>query len=137
MWISLDDATEANGTLKIIPGVFRERFKHFRDPDSDHHIRMEANERDAVHCEMNAGGVVFFCYGTPHATGPNPTENDRTGIGIHFLNTHYITDELGAGKQSEFNVPITGDAALPGASKFAKYAGRWNEVVQEVLAANA
>ena len=60
MWIVVDDATEENGTLKVIPGVFRERFKHFRDPNSDHHIRMEADDTNAVHCEMKAGGVVFF-----------------------------------------------------------------------------
>ncbi len=135
MWIALDDATESNGTLKVIPRVFRESYKHFRDPDSDHHIRMEADDANAVHCEMKAGGVVFFCYGTPHATGPNPTENDRTGIGIHFLNTDYLTDELGKGKRGEFNVPITGEDGLIAKSKFAKYAGRWNEVVREILAA--
>lgn len=25
----------------------------------------------AVHCELEAGGVVFFTFGTPHATGDN------------------------------------------------------------------
>ncbi len=134
MWIAVDDATRANGALKVLPGVFRDRFDHFRDLDSDHHIRMNADDADAVHCELQAGGVVFFCYGTPHATGYNETENDRTGIGVHFLNSDYITDELGAGK---YVVPMTGKAAQREDSRFAKYAGRWQEVVQGVLAADA
>jgi ectoine hydroxylase-related dioxygenase (phytanoyl-CoA dioxygenase family) len=133
MWIALDDATKANGTLKVIPGVFNEHYKHFRDPSSDHHIRMAADDTNAVHCELPAGGVVFFSFGTPHATGPNPTAADRTGIGIHFLNSAYLPEQLSGGKRAEFNVPMTGEAVQRGAAKFAKYAGRWNDVVQEIV----
>lgn len=94
LWIAVDDATRENGTLKVVPRAFSERHKHFRDPDSNHHIRMEVDEADAVHCEVSAGSVVFFAFGTPHATGPNPSNRDRTGIGVHFINGDYNTDEL-------------------------------------------
>lgn len=131
MWIAVDDATKANGTLKVIPNAYQKRYEHFKDPDSDHHIRMTADDADAVHCELEAGGVVFFCYGTPHATGPNPTASDRTGVGIHFLNSDYLTNELGGGKRGEYVVPMSGPELQE--SKFAKYVGRWEEVVRKTL----
>ena len=107
MWIALDDATRENGTLKVIPGVFRDQFDHFRDPASDHHIRMDAQQAAASHCELAAGGVVFFCFGTPHATGPNRTDSDRTGIGIHFVNGAYLNDRLGSEGRAEYLIPMT------------------------------
>ena len=29
---------------------------------------------------------LFFCFGTPHATGDNSTDQARTGVGVHFVN---------------------------------------------------
>ena len=86
MWIAIHDATEENGTLKVLPDVFHTEFPHERDPASDHHIHTRLDDTTALHCEMQAGGVVFFCFGTPHSTGPNRSDQDRAGIGIHFVN---------------------------------------------------
>ena len=85
MWIAVHDATRANGTMKLIPGVFNEKLEHSRDPNSDHHIRCFPDESKAVLCELKAGGVIFFCYGSPHATGANTTNRDRAGAAFHFL----------------------------------------------------
>jgi len=81
------DATLANGTIRVIPGKFRESMPHERDPDSDHHIRCYPEEAEAIPVEIGAGGAVFFAYGTPHATGGNSTQNERAGVALHFLNT--------------------------------------------------
>ena len=86
MWIAVDDATFENGTLRIVPRAFREMFPHTRDVDSDHHIRTEIDETQALDCELDAGDVAFFCFGTPHATGDNLSDSARSAVGIHFVN---------------------------------------------------
>ena len=119
MWIAIDDATQENGTLKVVPGVFDRRFPHERDPDSDHHIRtyMADAAARAVHCEMEAGGVVFFCFGTPHATGPNPTEAGRAGVGLHFVNFDYANEDMRA-QQRWQHVFLTGEQATDGVREY-------------------
>jgi ectoine hydroxylase-related dioxygenase (phytanoyl-CoA dioxygenase family) len=94
MWTAVHDATVANGTLKVIPDCFRELLEHSRDPYSDHHIRCYPLEARAIDLELPAGGVVFFAYGTPHATGPNTTDHERAGVALHFLRADYAQDEL-------------------------------------------
>jgi ectoine hydroxylase-related dioxygenase (phytanoyl-CoA dioxygenase family) len=86
LWTAVHDAHEANGTMRIIPDIFREELKHSRDPESDHHIRCFPDESKAEMIELPAGGALFFAYGTPHATGPNLTEQERAGVALHFLN---------------------------------------------------
>lgn len=135
MWIALHDASRENGTLKVIPGQFSDRHPHERDPFSDHHIRMDADDAAAVHCEMKAGGVVFFCFGTPHATGANPTAEPRCGIGVHFLNTDAAPDHLTGASRMTGHVHITGPAADNGISEFGRdMTGVWD---QEVTRLNA
>jgi ectoine hydroxylase-related dioxygenase (phytanoyl-CoA dioxygenase family) len=123
MWIAVDDATAANGTMRIIPGSFRTPFDHSRDPDSDHHIRCYPDEDQALAVELAAGGVLFFCYGTAHATGPNRTGRDRAGVAYHFLNADfapagifgdprnpvpYLTGPLATGGEREYGVRVEG-----------------------------
>lgn len=135
MWIALHDASRENGTLKVIPRQFHIKHPHDRDPDSDHHIRMKADDYDAVHCELKAGGVVFFCYGTPHATGANITDEARCGVGIHFLNTDIGPDHLTQGSRSKGNVHITGPLADDGISEFGRsMRGVWHEEVARLSA---
>ena len=87
MWIAIHDATRENGALKIVPGVYQRELLHERDPDSDHHIRTYGDESQAVHCELEAGGVVFFCFGTPPC---DRTQSDVAGAcrGGHPLRQH-------------------------------------------------
>jgi len=133
MWIAIDDATQHNGTLKVIPRSFKKKFRHFRDPESDHHIRTEIDESRAVHCELNAGGVVFFAFGTPHATGPNPGPEDRTGVGIHFLNAAQLTGALTEGRRLMSNIQVTGEQAQGGQEKYgADYSARWDGIVAQL-----
>jgi ectoine hydroxylase-related dioxygenase (phytanoyl-CoA dioxygenase family) len=86
MWTAVHDATVANGTIHVIPGSFRQVYEHSRDPYSDHHIRCYPPEDEAVAVELPAGGVVFFAYGTAHATRANNTPKERAGIAFHFIN---------------------------------------------------
>ena len=93
IWTAVHDATVANGTMRVIPRSFRETLPHDRDPESDHHIRCWPDESKAVTIELPAGGALFFCYGTPHSTGPNVTDQERAGVALHFLNARAIPEE--------------------------------------------
>jgi len=87
MWVTLDDATEANGTLHVIPwssddGVHR----HTRDDASDHLLtcREAVESRIEVPCVLQTGGVVFFRFDTPHCTKDNRTDCERSAVAVHF-----------------------------------------------------
>lgn len=90
MWVALHAATVANGTMHVIPGSHRESYAHERDPGSDHHIRMQADESKAVPVELPAGGALFFNFGVAHCTKANTTDHERAGLALHFLNAHHI-----------------------------------------------
>lgn len=38
MWVSVHDATVANGTMHVVPGSHGSAREHWRDGNSDHHI---------------------------------------------------------------------------------------------------
>ena len=93
---------------------------HERDPYSDHHIHCRVNEADAELVELDAGGVLFFCYGTPHATGDNATERDRAGLAYHFINVDYVPDGFfDQGRTGHHAHPrLTGSQASRGCSEY-------------------
>ena len=95
MWVAIHDATVANGTLRVIPRAFETLMPHRHDPESDHHTRCHPPDEDlAVPIEIEAGGVVFFCFGTPHGTTPNTSERERAGLAYHFTTVHNQRREL-------------------------------------------
>jgi ectoine hydroxylase-related dioxygenase (phytanoyl-CoA dioxygenase family) len=110
LWTAVHDATLANGTLRVISRQFAEALPHERDPFSDHHIRCYPDEAQAISIEIPAGGVIFFCYGTPHATGGNSTENERAGVALHFLNANQ-TGRAQGGFAVEKRPALTGEEA--------------------------
>jgi len=139
MWIAVHDATIANGTLNVIPGMFREELKHERDPMSNHHIRCYPDESNAVPCEIKAGGVVFFCYGTPHATRGNKTDKDRAGFAYHFLHESVTSTSSHAQHfqqaNRDYHPVMTGPAATGGLQEYGvTVAGTWQNEVELTLA---
>lgn len=115
MWIAIHDANKENGALKIVPNAFHEDFPHQRDPDSDHHIRTRLDEDRAVYCELAAGGVVFFCFGTPHATSDNHTARGRAGVGIHFVNYEHMD---GPGKERWERIHLSDQRSTSGEKEY-------------------
>tara|TARA_B100000809_G_scaffold263218_1_gene315928 strand:- start:1759 stop:2565 length:807 start_codon:yes stop_codon:yes gene_type:complete len=91
MWIALHDATVANGTMRVIPSSFRRVYDHERDPGSDHHVSCVVDEETEaiVPVEVEAGGVLFFNYGTAHCTKANDTDTARAGLALHFLKSEH------------------------------------------------
>ncbi len=128
MWIAVHEATVENGTIHVIPESFREPLEHSRDPYSDHHIRCYPPEEKALPIELPAGGVAFFCYGTPHCTMANRTDRERAGIAFHFLRNDFIVDE------KFHRVQLTGPGATGGKREYGTVvAGTWNREMDRVL----
>jgi len=120
-WTAVHDATVANGTLSVIPRAFSEPLPHERDGFSDHHIRCWPDETKAIPVEIKAGGVIFFCYGTPHATGANTTDHERAGVALHFLHTDQ-SGQARSGFEVDKRPPLVADPAT------------WDAEVARVLA---
>jgi len=128
MWIAVHDATIANGTMHMIPGMQSVELEHKRDPDSDHHVRCWPDETKEVPCELEAGGVVFFVYGTPHCTKGNSTDKDRAGLAYHFYNAAYPPHD---GTGSELLPLLTGPEANGGLNEYGSdQRGRWEQLVE-------
>lgn len=135
VWIAVDDATVANGTIRVIPNAFAQPLEHTRDPDSDHHIRCYPDESQAIPLEVPAGGAAFFCYGTPHATGANHTDKDRCGVALHFLHRDVSMDpQTNKLKGADLFSP---DAHGGEKAYGVKVAGTWHAEVERLLAAPA
>jgi ectoine hydroxylase-related dioxygenase (phytanoyl-CoA dioxygenase family) len=136
MWIAVHDATVANGTIHVIPGSFKERFPHSRDPDSDHHIRCYPPEARAVPIELKAGGVAFFCYGTAHCTKGNTTETDRAGVALHFVNEAMALNDPQVRLDPERNYYpyLDGPNATGGLDEYGvRVDGTWDAEVEKAL----
>ena len=128
-WTAVHGANQANGTMRVIPNSFRELLEHNRDPESDHHIRCYPDESKAQLIELPAGGVLFFCYGTPHATGANTSDKERAGIALHFLNADQNGEARG-GFEVEKRVPLTGSNADGGQELYGEVVqGTWDSQV--------
>ena len=129
MWIAIHDGTVANGTLQVVPDAFKDNLEHGRDLMSNHHIHCEVDEANAVACEVKAGDVVFFCYGTPHCTKANVTDHSRAGAAFHFLHADYFREPPPGGSYPH---PIlTGPNASDGTVEYGEpIAGTWQRHVE-------
>lgn len=137
LWIAIHDATVANGTLHVIPRQVHEQLAHDRDPESNHHIRCYPLEDAAVPVALEAGGAVFFAYGTPHCTRGNTTERDRAGLALHFLHEDFATtEEFQKRKDKQRKYPVlTGPHASGGVKEYGvPIAGTWAQEVERALA---
>lgn len=137
MWIAVHDATLQNGTIKVIPDAWETALPHERDGNSDHHIRCFPDESKAEPVELKAGGVLFFCYGTPHCTGDNATDQERAGLAYHFL-CHDQTDEsfYTTGRIGNPRPRLTGPESTGGREEYgATITGTWDEEVSRAAQA--
>ncbi|MCC6484589.1 MAG: phytanoyl-CoA dioxygenase family protein [Armatimonadetes bacterium] len=133
LWTAVHGATVENGTMRVIPNRFREEMEHVRDPDSDHHIRCYPCEDEGVPVELAAGGAIFFCYGTPHCTGPNNSDHERAGVALHFLHVNYAASDL-IEPDRDYRPYMTGPKATGGLREYGvTVAGTWEAEVQRAL----
>lgn len=76
-WIPLDDATLANGTVRLIPGSHREGVIAHERLAVTNDLAVAVDEDRAIALEVPAGSVVAFSSRTLHATGANRSDRPR------------------------------------------------------------
>ena len=135
MWIAIHDATVANGTMRIVPDAWETLLPHQRDGNSDHHIRCYPDESKVIDVELKAGSVLFFCYGTPHATGDNQTDTEPAGLAYHFLCEDQTSEEFyTTGRMGNPRPRLTGPRATGGFEEYGSViAGTWDAEVKRAL----
>ncbi len=135
LWIALHDATIANGTMHMLPGVYRDSFAHERDLGSNHHIHMQADDSKAVPIELAAGGAIFFNFGVPHCTKGNTTDKERAGLAYHFLRTDFVPATPTGGPRKDL-IHVTGPEASGGLNEYGeRIAGTWDAEVARLTGA--
>ncbi len=133
LWIALHEATVANGTMHVIPRSHLQTFEHYRDPNSDHHIRFDADESQAVPIALPAGGALFFNYGVAHCTKANTTDKERAGLAYHFVRREVAPLPKDWGLKKEW-VHITGPEASGGEREYgARVEGTWEDEVRRLV----
>ena len=133
MWIAIHEATEANGTIHVVPGGHRRRYDHERDLGSNHHIRCVVDEGQARCVELPAGGALFFNFAVPHCTRANRTDSPRAGLALHFLHADHIPAHTGRGG-ARVSPVLCGPEATGGRKEYgAHVAGTWTREIERVL----
>jgi ectoine hydroxylase-related dioxygenase (phytanoyl-CoA dioxygenase family) len=86
LWIALDDADEANGCMRFIPGSHKAgEVGHQRAGQYIAQLKADADESLAVPVPLPAGsGVVHHCR-TLHNTQPNHTPRQRRAWVMHLM----------------------------------------------------
>ena len=134
MWVAVHDATIENGTIHVVHDSFKEEYPHDRDPYSDHHIHCQVPEERAVPIELKAGDVVFFCYGTAHATKANTTNRERAGLAFHFLHTACVDRAKLIGERRRGQPILVGPETTGGQAEYGvRVAETWEREIERVL----
>ncbi len=136
MWTALHAATVANGTMHVVPGIYKDLLPHERDPLSNHHVRCYPDESKAIPVELPQGGVLFFNFNVPHCTLGNGTDKDRAGLALHFFNQDAYEGDLWDSMWP--HCVLTGPDATGGLrERGVKVEGTWEAEMEKMLAAGA
>ena len=87
-WVPLDDASEANGGLTVIPGSHRWNVKTHKLPEGVENaltfcVDDVADHPEAVSPEVKAGDAILFHSHLFHKTGANRTDGHRRVLTMH------------------------------------------------------
>jgi ectoine hydroxylase-related dioxygenase (phytanoyl-CoA dioxygenase family) len=96
-WVALEDATEENGCMSMVPGSHRwgpyngGTVGSNRDtwgPDYNPAFIPEGETVRVVPCPVKAGSVVFHHCLTWHGAPPNRSQSNRPAIAVHYMPGH-------------------------------------------------
>ncbi len=85
VWIPLDDATAANGTLTVVPGSHKKDWRMVKMglPSGDFQYEVTGGdwrEGDVVTCAIKRGTAIIFSDRLVHGSTPNTAGQDRYAI---------------------------------------------------------
>jgi len=112
-WFALDDMSEANGTIYILPfsraGV-RQRVEHQKDPESNDMVGYTGNDPgDPVICP--AGSIAVFSSVVFHRSGTNTTTANRRAFTAEYSSEPLI-DKTNPGQKWAENWPFLRDGCV-------------------------
>lgn len=84
-WIALDDATEENGCMRLIPGSHHSgllEHQHLADYQVDEETLDRSRE---VSVPLESGGVLLFHSRLLHATSPNRSDRSRRAMIFSYM----------------------------------------------------
>ena len=81
--------------------------------------------------------MLFFCYGVAHCTRSNLSDKERAGVALHFLHNDFGGREIWE-RNNTTKPMLRGPLATGGETEFGeKFEGRWEEIMNDVLASKA
>ena len=93
-WVALDDATVENGCMRMVPrshhwgphkgGTIGTNEDGFT-PDPDRTLIPDGAEVEIIPCEVKKGACMFHHCLTWHGSPPNPSDNGRPAIAVHYM----------------------------------------------------
>jgi ectoine hydroxylase-related dioxygenase (phytanoyl-CoA dioxygenase family) len=88
-WIAIDQATQENGCVQMIPGSHRKVVPHVRATKEMQFGEMaDSNyydESDAINLEMRPGEFIIFNERTLHHSEPNYPDKGRIGLAVRVI----------------------------------------------------
>ncbi len=94
-WIALDDVSEDNGTIYILPysnAGTRERVEHKIDPDTGDRVGYFGDD-PGIPVVAPAGSIAVFSSTSFHRSGPNLTPNRRRAYALQFASEPVHRDD--------------------------------------------
>ena len=85
VWTALDDATEANGCMQIVPGGHKVGVVNERHFISEADAEAHALEKRAIYLEAEAGEAILLNNLTPHRSGVNRTSQPRRAFSAAYM----------------------------------------------------
>ena len=124
-WVALEDATIENGAMSMVRRSHKWGNAHAgrnqigtnaetHGPDPDPSVIPEGETIEVVPCEVKAGSVVFHHCLTWHGAPPNPTDNPRPAIAVHYMPGHTRYQPSGETHLVEKHVHVAPGEVLTG-----------------------
>ena len=89
IWVALEDATVANGCMRVLPGTQHQLLEHKHLEDfmvTDDQLDLSSE----VIVPLKKGGVLFFHSLVLHATSPNTSDTSRRAMVVSYMGAECI-----------------------------------------------